>query len=561
MASYKLRKQGVSISLSQKEYVAEGGEGTIFAKGGAAYKICFPGKMMPEGKIAELAVLDKPFILNPTDVLLDSRGTAVGYTMAFVPQSDCYCLPAIFTNTFKTREHLSDDRVLKLIEFMKNGVEYIHQKNILLVDLNEFNFLVNKKFDTIYFIDVNSYQTRSYKATAIMDSIRDRKNKVFSTLTDWYSFAIVSFEMLIGIHPFRGGNHPSYTQGSLDDKMDSRMKRNVSVLNPQTRFPKNAVRPFTIIPSAYLDWYKKIFEQGERLPPPDSFVYQVVLVTPHTASLLSNVLNIKEIFATKDAIASIYFIGGKRLITTAKHVYLDDKESVKCVPDKNVFLQGNEFFSVAVDNKQLVLYNVSRQLPVKLKNNLAAKQVCVIDNRIYCQVTDKIIELTFVKDMVMSYAVAQTMEHSTYFGNGYITQNIAGAVYFVLLPESRRSLQVRIKELDHQQIISGKMVGNTAFLFTKNAGSTISKHKIVFDGSDYKIFTENQVDIYDEQVIILDNGLLIQTDKEGNLVASKGHSQKKISDDFLSGEAYLLTNNGSVVTVVKENKVYEISMK
>src|SRR5947199_212129 len=82
----------------------------------------------------------------------------------------------------------------------------------------------------------------------------------FSPETDWFSFAIISFQMFIGIHPYRG-LHPS-----LPD-LDARMSANVSVLNPRVSIPKLCY-PFSVIPQAYRDWYRAIFEDGKRVPPP-----------------------------------------------------------------------------------------------------------------------------------------------------------------------------------------------------------------------------------------------------------------------------------------------------
>lgn len=560
MATYKLRNAGTSISLSSKEYVAEGGEGQIFAKAGVAYKVCFPGKMMAEGKIAELSLLNKPYIFNPKDILLDSKGRATGYTMDFLPQDDCFVLASIFSNTFRKRENLTNDKTLKLVSFMRDGIQYVHKNDILLVDLNEFNFLVNKAFDTVYFIDVNSYQTRSYKATAIMESIRDRHSKNFSPLTDWFSFGIVSFEMLIGIHPFRGGNHPDFATADLDEKMDLRMKKNVSVLNSKTRFPANAVRPFSVLPKPYLDWYTKLFEQGERLPPPDALVYQINVVT--TSQVISSRgLDVREIFKAYQPILKVVYIGGCRLIVTHPHVYIDDKLVASNVPTNNIFLDNREFYSATIENGKLALYNVNRQLRCPMKNELAAKQVTVVDNRLYVQSGDRVLEVSFINGYLHTHMIASVAEHATVLGDGYITQSVAGSRFFILTLDSKKSLQVRVKELDGKQILEGKMVDRTCVVFTKDKNNTIQKNKIVFGEDGGYTISREACDLFDYQMVQLDNGLLLETDKDANLVISSKNSSRVVSDPFLTGEDYLLTNNGSTVIVVKDRQLIEVKMK
>ena len=112
------------------------------------------------------------------------------------------------------------------------------------------------------FIDVDSYQTPGFKATALMDSVRDRHchNNQFTPDTDWFSFGIVSFQMFIGIHPYKG-KHPDLAD------MDARMMQNISALNKAVSVPK-VCYAFDVIPQAYLCWYKAVFEQGKRCAPP-----------------------------------------------------------------------------------------------------------------------------------------------------------------------------------------------------------------------------------------------------------------------------------------------------
>ena len=59
-----------------------------------------------------------------------------------------------------------------------------------------------------------------------MDSVRDRHAAGWNEGTDWFSFALVSFQMFVGIHPYKG-KHPALKT------LDERMAQNVSVLHPR----------------------------------------------------------------------------------------------------------------------------------------------------------------------------------------------------------------------------------------------------------------------------------------------------------------------------------------
>ena len=259
------------VSLTQGDFVAQGGQGAVYAKGNLAYKIyADPSGMIPPAKIHELAALARPAIIRPQDVLLDNKNTPVGYTMTRI--QDAVPLCQVFTRAWRDRNNLTPDKMLALVRSLQEGVQYVHERSMLIVDLNEMNFLVGAKRDEALFIDVDSYQTPGFPATALMDSVRDRHSPAgqFSEDTDWFSFGIVSFQMFIGIHPYKG-KHPT-----LPD-MDARMHQNVSVFSKDVTVPK-VCYAFDVIPQIYQQWYRAVFEQGKRCPPPQDLNVPLILI-------------------------------------------------------------------------------------------------------------------------------------------------------------------------------------------------------------------------------------------------------------------------------------------
>ena len=62
------------VSLNQKEFVAQGGEAAVYARGDMAFKVYLdPGRMLPPAKIQELSVLTHPGIIRPQAILLDVK--------------------------------------------------------------------------------------------------------------------------------------------------------------------------------------------------------------------------------------------------------------------------------------------------------------------------------------------------------------------------------------------------------------------------------------------------------------------------------------------------------
>ena len=163
------------VSLRQRDYLSQGGEGAVYAKKGIAYKIYHdPNAVIPDQKIAELRVLDSPYVMAPRDILYDcGTGQAVGFTMKYVENLEYLC--RLFVGNFKKANHISPSDIVEIVKKMQKLLHEIHRKNIVVADYNEMNVLLDTRSGDPYHIDVDSYQTPGFRATAIMESVRDRQ--------------------------------------------------------------------------------------------------------------------------------------------------------------------------------------------------------------------------------------------------------------------------------------------------------------------------------------------------------------------------------------------------
>src|SRR5438128_3342277 len=94
------------VSLGQADFVARGGEASVYARGEVAFKVYTdPRKMLPPAKIQELSALTHPSIIRPQTVLLDGRNHPVGYTMRRVP--DAHVLCQLFNRAFRERHGIT----------------------------------------------------------------------------------------------------------------------------------------------------------------------------------------------------------------------------------------------------------------------------------------------------------------------------------------------------------------------------------------------------------------------------------------------------------------------
>jgi hypothetical protein len=172
-------------------------------------------------------------------------------------------LVRFFTNDFWKTNNLTVQSAVGIVMQMREIVAMAHYHHALLVDGNEMNYIVRNHVGYQPFvIDVDSWQIGKFKATAIMPSIRDYNATDFSPGTDWFSWAIVTFQLLAGIHPYKG-KHPDYKPNELEKRMRDR----VCVFNPKVHVPA-VTRPFDAIPSALKEWYEAVFSTAVRDAPP-----------------------------------------------------------------------------------------------------------------------------------------------------------------------------------------------------------------------------------------------------------------------------------------------------
>lgn len=513
---YKIKSNNTIVNLTQKNFKASGGEADIYVNGNTVYKICHPGKMIPLRKIQELKTLANDLIIVPQEILVDEHNVEVGYTMKYIPSSIVLC--QLFTKAFKERNKIEPKTVLALIRQMQATLNFIHSCNILVVDCNEFNFLISSSFDEAYFIDVNSYQTPSFPATVIMDSIRDRHATRFSKLSDWFSFGIISFNTFIGIHPFKG-KHTKYKT------LDERMQYNVSVLNPEVSYPKGACYDFSIIPQVYLKWYEALFEKGIRIPPPENLIEQINVV-----------------LSTKTVVSDDIFIINKIQNRAEDVIHYSFKD-----------------YSVRLENTT----NIVEVSNIKTHVNLPAQEFMLYQNRLYLKCKDRIDEVLFndkLKGLIYTSKVSDCLEYATKFWDGCALENIFGDWFVIIFPKTGQALQIKLKELFKYKIIDAKFEngvlkvigvknGNyNKFTYTLDSSGNFNIPICINDSPNGLNFT------------VLDNGLCVEIVNDEEMILTRGTQEKIIKSQQISMN-WRLSHEGNQVIFTENGQAYSLGMK
>lgn len=563
-----VKNKGLEVTLNKNDFLAKGGEGEIYAKGNVVYKICEPGKMIPEGKFAELAVMTDPHIIKPQDILVDAKGQLVGYTMKYIKDTVTLC--QMMTKAFCTKNHLEPDKKLALIRQMQEVIwKHVHPHKILIVDLNELNFLASMNFEDAWFIDVNSYQTPNYPATAIMDSIRDRhcKDNQFNQNTDWFSFGIIAFQMLVGMHPFKG-RHPKVS--SIKNALDERMKLNLSILNPDATYPKAACYPFSVIPPVYMKWFEAIFEKGQRLPPPENLVEMVKIVQTIRHIVGSNSFDIVELHDFKDEILKYFYSFGKEVVVTEKALFIDNKQvsapkikhvafTAKMNKPIGAYLEGRKV-------KLIDLYN-GQDVPITLE----ASNIMDYDGRIYIQNGTNIHEITlnefgYNSLLAASQIVGTCMEQSTKFFEGVVIQNLFGSYHASIFPATKKCHDVALSEFNGHTIVDAKFQRNVLVVVGVDKQGQYNQVIYRFD-EDMNIKTmkiDKDITFTGINFTVLESGTSIFMTEDEKLLMFRNEANsmtlKDIDDPAIESDMRL-THKGSTALVMKDNKLYSITMK
>ena len=563
MEKFTIQGKG-QISLDQNDFVSEGGEGRIYAKGKTAYKIYLDlSKMIPVSKIQELSTIELPNIIRPKDIILNKKNAIVGYTMDLV---EGIPMVKLFSTGFRNRNAIKPESIVKLVENMISGIVHIHDKKCLLIDGNEMNYMSDDKtYEVPYFIDTNSYQTPSFPATVIMPSIVDWSSKVFTQMTDWFAFGIVSCQLFIGIHPYKG-SHSNFKVGQLEE----RMKANISIFNKEVSVPSSC-RDFSYIPDDIRNWYIDMFGNGKRVPPPK--VVGLLNVTQVKVTIVQTTGSFEITFISefKDMVIKSKYFNGTQCVTTEKELVLNKVIYNISSPSIDVVFTPKMLkpLLVKIENNKVQIYDVIKKERVEFQLNCSEKMV--INNTIYLRNEGNLIELTlneFNEKIVVSVkTVWNIMPKSSQIFNGVVYQSVLGKPYLVIpKPEISKNSSCQIlsiPELTGHRIIDGKYENKVCMISTFK-DSKYQKFIFRFDESgkyDCRI-VENDNDSIN--FVVLDNGICISINHDDSIevfVNDLKSTKIKCIQDPDVNSSMTLCKDGIRVMVFKENKLYSLKMK
>lgn len=545
------------VRLEKNDFLAQGGEASVYVKGDRAYKVYHdPARMVPAAKLQELSALDHTSLVRPEAVLLDRKDQPVGYAMRRIQAAHVLC--ELFNRAFRDRKAVSADAVLALVRQLQAGVRHVHECGVLIVDLNEMNFLLDPTLQALHFIDVDSYQTRSFPATAIMDSIRDRHATTFSRETDWFSFAVVAFQMLTGIHPFKG-KHPV-----LKD-LDARMRANVSVLHADVKVPP-VCQSFSVIPPPYLAWFRSVFEDGKRTAPPDERAGPVLVVPQLEVLAGSNRLRVRELYRFEAGVLLPMLPSGPQTALTTDGLHVRGiRHSVPADARLVLTPRMKQLVAAWIEEGALVLYDVARKS--RITAELAAEGLTSYAERCYVKQGPSLAVIDLLElpagMRATTRPVANVMENATRLFDGLALQDVLGSCWATLFPQPGHTYSVRLAELDGARVVDARFDGGVLLVLAFRDGRY---DRLVFRFSrgyaDYDVRVTADVTPAELNFVTLESGVCVHLTETGELElfrCEKGSASVKMLRD-VGLDGVRLFRQGTQVLGVRGAAVYELSL-
>ncbi|MCX4246814.1 hypothetical protein [Paraliomyxa miuraensis] len=560
---------GERVSLGPDDFVAGGGEGNVYAVGDRGFKLAHdPARACPVGKIAALRRIADPRVLAPRGGLHRRSGRRrihVGHELPFVANARTAC--ELVPIAFRRRHGLPPTTIPALIGSLREVVESVHAAGCLVVDLNEANVLVSQDFSTPYLIDADSFQAPGFPATAIVPAVHDPTRAIgdFDESTDWFSFAVVAFSLLVGIHPYRG-KHPTV------HGLAARMKAGISVFDSAVRVPR-ACLPVGSIPRPWRDWLEAVLQHGQRTPPPITSVQGLVSTGPAQPRALAASLRMIERTRMPSAgrapirtpIRTVAELHGHLLVHAGDRVHVDGQERLRC-EHPLVFGASPRGRSVAawVEGGSLRLHDLEASVDIPCQ--AAARGVTSVRGTLFVTCGDEVarVELLDVGSRLVAGLRRAVMiaPRASRLWRGCVVQQLLGATTVSLLSETGGAEQRRVPELDGLTIVDAIHERGVMVVVAARDGEH-ERLVLRFGPRGHHVRREANLPAHAAQLVVLDTGVCVSLDADDRLeLFMRPHASagaRWVDDPAVGGDWLLHPGDGCLLVAVG-SVVYEVTM-
>jgi hypothetical protein len=348
-------------------------------------------------------------------------------------------------------------------------------------------------------------------------------------------------------------------------KLDARMLANISVLHPNVSVPSSCL-PFSLIPQVYLDWYRAVFEQGKRLPPPDNAHAPGIVTTARAnESVESGSFVINKI---REFDSEIIWHDGV-ITVTQSNVYFDGKNYPKPPFDVKLVVSPRQRHLIAAFHDGTRLRFRDLTVDKDVASEVEGEDAMLSGGKLYIKRHECIFAVDLIElpqSLLLGLRlVANVMIRSTRMFEGVAIQNLLGAKYVSIPTADGVCHQVRIPELDDYQIVDARRDRNVLIVVVTTEGRY---DKLIFrfsdDFSGYDCRRLDDIVSTGIEFTVLDSGIVLHLAEDGGLEVFpnvRDSAKIRVIRDQALDEDLRLFHTGTQALIAGGPSLYKIRLK
>lgn len=508
------REDGHVLQLTDRDFVASGGQGAVYVVGTTAHKVVFDSdSALTADRRDRLRALAHPAVVRPEQLLFHPDGRPAGHTMPAVSGTPWL---ALVPGSAWRAKGLDPAAAVALCGALAEAVAAVHREGAVVGDLNPLNILVRDDLARLWLIDTDSWGIGPWPASAVLPAVADpRMGAIPSTGSDWFGVAVNAVQLLTGLHPFRG-RHPTVK------RLAARARAGLWALDPAVRCPP-ATRPLAGLDRAWRDWLEAVLTTAHRGPPPG---------LPHCSGEAVGVgvravsgggeLVVRTLHRAGAPLRGLVAAGAGLVAWTAEEVLWSGRVVGATPPGlATVVAVGEGLVGVGLQAGRLVVQELGAPDPVPLA--LEARAVGRMGGEAVVLAGDGLYGLRLLRVGGRLHAgldrLGSAHPRAAVLYNGVMVSILAGASWIALSPGPGRLVQLRVPQLDGCRVVAAAARGRVVLVLARREGR-VDRLRLRFGrGWDrHDAHWTEDVGQHELELARLPSGVVVHTDEHGELV-------------------------------------------
>jgi hypothetical protein len=506
------REDGHVLQLTDRDFVASGGQGTVYIVGNTAHKVVFDSdQALSADRRDRLRALCHPAVVRPEQLLFHPDGRPAGHTMPAV--SGTPWLGLVPGSAWRARG-VDPAAAVGLCGALAEAVAAVHRDGAVVGDLNPLNILVHDNLRGLWLIDTDSWGIGPWPASAVLPAVADpRMGARPSTGSDWFGVAVNAVQLLTGLHPFRG-RHPQ-VKG-----LAARARAGLWALDSQVRCPP-ATRPLAGLDRAWRDWLEAVLTTEHRGPPPGLPRCSGTVAVPGVPSGAGELV-VRTVHQAEAPLRGLVAAGAGLVAWTAEQV-LWSGSVVGAVPPglATVVAVGEGLVGIGLQGGRLVVQELGAAAPVPLA--VEARAVGSMAGQAVVLAGDGLFALKLLRVGGRLHAgldrLGSAHPRAAVLYDGVMVSILAGASWIALSPGSGQLVQLRVPELDGCRVVAAAARGRVVLVLARRQGR-VDRLRLRFGRSwdRHDAHWTEDVGQHELELARLPSGVVVHTDESGDLV-------------------------------------------